>query len=205
VPADSLRRALDSVFTDPAYAWPQAPALSEVPGWFRVLLHVFRTIVEWFSRPLGRLEAAGFPLRLFLAVVALGILIHAAIRLGRQAAEGARNGGAAFAAGAPARDERWFWRRADQLVALGAYGPAMLAAFHAAMLALDGRGLLAYRASATPRELLARARLDPERRGRFTALLAGLYRTAFAEEPISDDDYRGWIRALREVTSAPAA
>jgi hypothetical protein len=154
---------------------------------------------------MDRLESAGLPFRLLLGLLATAILIHAMMRLGRQAAEGARGEASAATIGGTVRDEAWFWRRADQLVARGAYGPAMLAGFHAAMLALDRRGLLSYRASATPRELLARARLDPQQRGHFTELLSGLYRTAFAEEPISADDYRGWIRALREAAHAPAA
>jgi hypothetical protein len=55
------------------------------------------------------------------------------------------------------------------------------------------------------RELLARTRLDPARRDRLTPLLGALYRTAFASEPISAEEYRGWVRALREVSDAPAA
>ncbi len=205
MPADSLRRALDSVFTDPAYAWPRAPALDAVPGWFSALLRFLRSVAEWFSAPLDRLEGAGMPLRLLLGVVVAALLIHAAIRLTRNAAAAAGEDGVAASGGGPLRDEVWFWRRADQLVARGLYGPAMLAGFHAAMLSLDRRGLLAYRASATPRELLARARLDPARRGRFAMLLGGLYRTAFAAEPISADEYRGWVRELREAADAPTA
>lgn len=205
MPADSLRRALDSVFTDPAYAWPQAPALDAVPGWFSALLHFLRRVAEWFSAPLDRLEGAGVPLRLLLGIVGAAILIHAVIRLGRNAAAAVGEDGVAAPGGGAARDEAWFWRRADRLVASGAYGPAMLAGFHAAMLSLDRRGLLVYRASATPRELLARARLDPARRSRFTVLLGGVYRTAFAAEPISADEYRGWLQELREAADAPAA
>ena len=205
MPADSLRRALDSVFTDRAYAWPPAPTLDAVPGWFRTLLGLIRTVMEWIDRPMARLEDAGVPFRVMLGVLAVALLVHAAFRLTRSAAAAAAGDGTAVAAGGPRRGEAWFWRRADELMAVGAYGPAMLAAFHAAMLTLDRRGLLNYRASATPRELLAKARLDPEHRGRFAPLLAGLYRTAFAAEPISADEYRGWVRALREVSDAPAA
>ena len=205
MPADSLRRALDSVFTDPAYAWPQAPALDAVPGWFRALLNALRAIAEWFAIPMDRLEGAGVPFRILLGLVGAGILIHAAVRLTRNAAAAVGEDGTAPGGGGPLRDEAWFWRRADQLVARGAYGPAMLAGFHAAMLSLDRRGLLAYRASATPRELLARARLDPARRDRFAPLLGALYRTAFAAEPISGGDYRAWLQDLREAADAPAA
>ena len=204
VPADSLRRALDAVFTDPAYAWPPAPTLDAVPGWFRALTRFFREVAEWFSGPLKRLEESGVPLHFLLGLLAAALLIHGAIRLTRRAAA---RGAEQVAAGRRAflRDERWFWRRADELRVAGAYGPAMLAGFHAAMLALDGRGLLDYRASATPRELLLRARLDPARRTRFTALLAPLYRTAFAAEPISAEAFGGWLQELREAADAPAA
>ena len=40
---------------------------------------------------------------------------------------------------------------------------------------------------------------------RFTALLGTLYRTAFAAEPISTEEYGGWVRDLREAVDAPAA
>ena len=145
------------------------------------------------------------PVNTLLALIGAGLLIHAAIRLTRSAARAAAGDPAALGPTGLQRDERWFWRRADELVAVGAYGAAMLAAFHAAMLSFDRRGLLAYRASATPRELLARTRLDPARRDRLTPLLGALYRTAFASEPISAEEYRGWVRALREVSNAPAA
>lgn len=204
VPADSLRRALDAVFTDPAYAWPPAPTLDAVPGWFRTLTQFLRDIAEWLSGPLRRLENAGVPFQFLLGLVAAALLVHAAIRLTRRAvadvASGSAPGRRAFF-----RDEAWFWRRAEELRAAGAYGPAMLASFHAAMLRLDGRGLLDYRASATPRELLTRARLDPARRDRFTTLLGMLYRTAFAAEPISAEAYAGWVRDLREAADAPTA
>jgi len=138
-------------------------------------------------------------------VLGTALLIYVAIRLTRSAAAAAAGDPAASGGGGVLRDERWFWRRADELFAVGAYGPAMLAAFHASMLSYDRRGLLAYRASATPRELLARTRLDPARRDRLTELLGALYRTAFASEPISATEYQGWVRALREVSDASAA
>lgn len=176
-----------------------------MPGWFSALLRFLRSVAEWFSAPMDRLEGAGVPFRLLLGIVAAAILIHAAIRLTRNAAAAVGEDGVAAGGGGPLRDEAWFWRRADQLVARGAYGAAMLAGFHAAMLSLDRRGLLAYRASATPRELLARARLDPARRDRLTLLLGGLYRTAFAAEPISAGEYQVWLQDLHEAADAPTA
>ena len=205
MPADSLRRALDSVFTDPAYAWPPAPALDTVPGWFRALLHFLRAVAEWLNAPFDRMGDAGLPARALFAIVAVVLLVHAAMRLTRSAAASAGDARGAAGAAGPRRDEAWFWRRADLLMAQGSYGDAMLAAFHAAMLSLDRRGALTYRPSATPRELLERARLAPDQRGRFGALLGALYRTAFALEPISMEEYRAWVRALREASDAPAA
>ena len=203
VPADSLRRALDAVFTDPAFAWPPAPPLDAVPGWFRALTQFLRDAAEWFTQPFRHLEDTGVPFQFLLGLLAAALLVHAAIRLARRAVADAAPGSSAGRR-AFFRDEAWFWRRADELRAAGAYGPAMLAGFHAAMLRLDGRGLLDYRASATPRELLTRARLDPVRRDRFTALLGTLYRTAFAAEPISAEGYGGWVRDLREAADAPS-
>jgi hypothetical protein len=151
------------------------------------------------------MQEAGAPVGPILAVIGAAILIHVAVRMTRSAAAAAVADPEASGHGGLRRDERWFWRRADELVARGAYGPAMLAAFHASMLSFDRRGLLAYRASATPRELLARTRIDPARRDKLTRLLGALYRTAFASEPISPDEYQGWLQALREASDAPAA
>jgi hypothetical protein len=151
------------------------------------------------------MQEAGVPVNIILALIGAVLLIHVAVRMTRSAAAAAIADPEASEHGGLRRDERWFWRRADELVARGAYGPAMLAAFHASMLSFDRRGLLAYRASATPRELLARTRIDAVRRDRLTLLLGALYRTAFASEPISPDDYQGWVRDLREVSDAPAA
>ena len=202
MPADSLRRSLDSVFAGPAYAWPHAPAPDAVPGWFQAVLRFLRAITHWLTDPLDRLETAGTPLRFLLALLATLILVHAALRLGRKAAAAAGEAGPA-AGPSTRRDDAWFWRRADQLVARGAYGPAMLAGFTAAMLTLERRGALAYRASATPREHLSRARLDPARRAELDALLGALYRTAFAAAPISGDEYHAWVHDLRTSVDAP--
>lgn len=169
------------------------------------VIDFLRQIYQWITAPFRHLEEAGVPLNTILAVVGAVLLIHVAVRLTRSAAAAAAADPEAAGHRGLRRDERWFWHRADELFAAGAYGPAMLAAFHASMLSFDRRGLLAYRASATPRELLARTRLDPARRDRLTQLLGALYRTAFAAEPISAEEYQGWVRALREVSDAPAA
>ncbi|HVX87631.1 MAG TPA: DUF4129 domain-containing protein [Gemmatimonadales bacterium] len=173
-----------------------------MPGWFEAVLRFLRAIAHWFSGPMDRLESAGTPLRFLLALLATLILVHAALRLGRKAVAAAGETGPAAGA-STRRDEAWVWRRADLLVAKGAYGPAMLAGFHAAMLTLERRGALAYRASATPRELLTRARVDPARRAELDTLLGALYRTAFAAAPISGDEYRAWVDDLRTSVDAP--
>jgi|GEM_PF-5606731 len=169
------------------------------------LIGLLRQLFEWITAPFRHMEEAGVPLNTLLAVVGAVLLIYVAVRMTRSAAAAAAADPEATATGGTRRDERWFWRRSDEFFAAGAYGPAMLAAFHASMLSFDRRGLLAYRASATPRELLARTRLDPVRRDRLTQLLGALYRTAFAAEPISAEECRGWVRALREVSDASAA
>lgn len=189
---------------DPAYAWPPPPTLAEAPGWFRWLLTLARAVRDRLHVPWERVADADLSLRLVLALLAAALLVHAVIRLTRSAAQAAE-----LAARPPGvgglRDEAWSWRRAEEFAAAGRHGPAMLAAFHAAMQALAARGRVRYRPSATPRELLAEARVSADARQRLDLLLGALYRTAFAAEPLTPEDYRAWLTELKGTADAAAA
>jgi hypothetical protein len=178
--------------------------VAEAPGWFARLMH-------WLGAMIGRLfswtngiEDAGWPLRGLLVVLAVVLLVRAVFQM----AESARRARAVADEGPviarTLRDEQWSWRRADELAARGAYAAAMLSAFHGAMQGLDRRGLLRYRPSATPRELLRRATLSEATRSALEPLLATLYRAVFAAEPVGLEAFQEWVRRLRGSVDAPA-
>lgn len=174
-----------------------------MPGWFREVVELFRKVIHFFTDPLQRIEGSGFPLELLLAVAVVVIFVHLAVRMGRKAAASAEDD-----QGAPtvaARDEGWYWARADRFAMDGRFGPAMLAAFHAAMLHRTRLRAIPIRAGMTPREWLDRLELPAERRESLRQLVVRLYRTAFAAEPISAIDYQQWVRELRGATDARQA
>lgn len=169
-------------------------------------MRVVQWIAEWFRR-LGTwsagLEDAGIPVRAILVVLAVILLVRATFQMAEAARRARARAEEAAALPRVLRDEAWYWRRAEALAADGLFGGAMLAAFHAAMQALDRRGLLRYRASATPRELLARAALPVETRAALAPLVHSLYQVAFAAEPSGPDGFNGWLRELRRTVDAP--
>ena len=150
------------------------------------------------------LEAAGVPFRGILVVIAVVLLVRAAFQVADSARRARSEGQGSVVVPRLQRDEGWSWRRAEELAARGAYAAAMLAAFTGAMQALDRRGLVRYRASATPRELLVRATLPADTRATLEPLVATLYRAVFAAEPVAPESFAVWIRALRGVVDAPA-
>jgi hypothetical protein len=165
--------------------------------WIRELLHL---LFSWTDG----LQAAGFTFRGLLVVLAVVLLVRAVFQMAesaRRARAGAEEGPVVART---VRDEQWSWRRADELAARGAYAAAMLSAFHGAMQGLDRRGLLRYRASATPRELLRRATLPEATRTALEPLLNTLYRAVFAAEPIGLEAFQDWVRRLRGSVDAPA-
>ncbi|MFI5235221.1 MAG: hypothetical protein ACHQXA_05865 [Gemmatimonadales bacterium] len=203
IPADTLRRVLDRVFADSAYAWHQV-AVRPVPEWFRRVAAVF----AWFGRLWDRLMTATsdgwLPLPWLLVALVVLIVVHAVFRLSA-AARTAREGDLAGPIpGGWLRDAAWFDRQAETLAAGGRFGEAMLAAFHGAMLDLDGRGLVRYQASRTPNEFVRAAGLPDPERLRLRALVRDLYRAAFAGEAVPREAYGAWLAELRRVVDAPA-
>lgn len=159
--------------------------------------------MHFLTAPFDRMEGAGLPVRMILAAGVVVIFVHLVMRMGRKAAASVEDTQHLPAAGP--RDEGWYWARADRFAMDGAYGPAMLAAFHATILRLARLRAIPLRASATPREWLDRLELPAERRERLRPVVTRLYQTAFAAEPISATDYHTWVRELRGIADAPQA
>lgn len=201
--ADSLRRVLDGVFAGRAYRWPQVAA-GEPPWWVRWL----REALDWLAGLWHRLNTAaagGFSfLPWILLVVVVAVAVHALFRM-REASRAARDAGLGLER-SPAlrRDEAWFVREAEALARAGRHGEAMVAAFHGAMLALERRGLLAYRASQTPSELARRARLPAADERALGGLVRQLYQVAFGGAGVDAEGFSAWRNALRRIADAPA-
>lgn len=159
--------------------------------------------MHFLTAPFSRMEGAGVPVEMLLAIVVIAIFVHLVVRMGRKAADGAAEARSAPAPGH--RDEGWYWARAERFAMDGAFGPAMLAAFHAAMLRRARVREIPLRASLTPREWLDRLDLPADRAERVRALVARLYRIAFAAEGITAGEYQAWVAELRGVTDAAAA
>lgn len=174
-----------------------------MPAWFRDVVELLRRILHFFTAPFNRMEGVGVPVKLLLAVGVIAVFVHLMVRMGRQAAASVEDTRAAPARGA--RDEGWYWARAERFAMDGAFGPAMLAAFHAAMLRVARIREVPLRASVTPREWLDRLELPPDRVERFRPLVGRLYRTAFAAEGITPGEYRAWVTELRGATDAGPA
>jgi hypothetical protein len=177
--------------------------VEEVPGWFSRLVEWIRELLRALASWGEGVEAAGIPLRWILIVLGVAVLVHAIFQL----AEGARREQAESARGPvsqePARDETWYWRRAEELGRSGRFAGAMLAGFHAAMRRLEGRGAVRYRASATPHELLRTGALTPPLRAALDPLVRELYRVAFAGEEVDARRFADWMLTLRRTVDAP--
>lgn len=160
---------------------------------------LLRALADWGEG----VEAAGFPLRWILIVLAVAVSVHAIFQLAEGARRERAEGERAAATHEPPRDEAWYWRRAEALGRAGQYAGAMLAGFHAAMRRLEGRGAVRYRASATPHELLRSGGLAPPLRAALDPLVHELYRVAFAGEAVDGRRFTDWILTLRRTVDAP--
>jgi len=190
VSPDSLRAVLDSVFTQPAYAWLETPApllwLRRAWRWLTEALDTFQAdnpgLFKWF-------------VVLLILLLAL-IMVHAGwvlLKTARATEDEAPRGPGEVAA--PPRTAAWYRAEAERLGGVGHYREALAAAFHALVLDLDGRGILRYHPSKTPREYLHDGTLATEDRSRLAALVQGLYGYRFGQRPCGPEEYRAWVDA----------
>jgi hypothetical protein len=200
---EAYRAALDSVFAQSAYSWPDvrpepvAPWIARILRWLTELWHWIRGLFPEGSE-------ATAPIQWLLVVAGVMLLVHAAFRAGG-AGRRARELDAArqAASAAPVRDAGWYFREAEALASLGRFGEAMLAAFHGAMLTLEARGRLRAAPGRTPRELVRLADLPPSAREELGHLVGAMYRAAFAQEPVEPAAFQAWLTSLRGLTANP--
>jgi hypothetical protein len=196
VPADSLRRVLDSVFAQPAYRWAS-------PSPFAILARWWGALLDW----LRGLEATQpwlywFLFCLMLALLA-AILLHALIVLARTLKAAHQPADQGPAPLARTRGAAWYRAEALRLAAAGQYPEAMQHDFLGLVLELDRRNLLRYHPSKTPGEYAHELQLPLPDRGAFRDLVGGLYQVAFARIPCNPSDFERWHRDASTERYAP--
>lgn len=183
---------LDTVLSAPAYQWTEtAPRLSWLARWWR-------TLVDWLGRFRETNPTAADVLFWSLVAVLVVIFVHGGWIMyqtvrGATAAEGRTGSVGAVAI----RDERWFQRLAETLAAEGRFAEAMQASFTGLMLRLDGKGVLRFHPSKTPREYAREARLGEDSRAGLQDAVNQLYACAYAGRPCGPEQYQSWLLGLR--------
>jgi hypothetical protein len=185
IPADSLRQVLDTVFAQPRYQWARPSPWAFLARWWRAL-------IEW----LRGLEATQpwlyWALFYMMLAILAAIVLHAVIVLSRTLRAAHRLSESVPVAAARVRGAAWYRAEALRLAQAGQYPEAMQHDFLGLVLELDARQALRYHPSKTPGEYSSEVKLSERGRVAFRALVAALYRFAFARAPCSADDFARW-------------
>ena len=200
LPADSVRRIVDTVFTRPEYQWVER----RQP--FKWLWQLIVRFFDWLSRfndthPVGSAMLTSVAVVVLVVIlVHLGYTIWRVVRSAPDAAAGAGPGGG------PVYDAAQHLALAEELARAGRYAEALGHRFLAVILELDRAEALRFHASKTPAEYLSEVRLDSTGRQSFAVLVGRLYRHLFGALPCAESDYREFGALAQELTGhvAPA-
>lgn len=185
IPADSVRRAVATVFARPEYHWaPTARPLH----WLRDLWDNF---VTWLAR-LDSQHPVVYQLVFWLAVVVLlALLAHlafAAWRIYRSTV--APPQGAARRVEPVRGGADQHLARAEMLAREARYTEALAHRFLALLLRLDRDRTLTFHPAKTPGEYVREVKLDAETRASFAGLVSLLYTYVFGAAPCDAQAYR---------------
>ena len=197
--SDSLRAALDSVFSSRDYRWETREDPLGVVR--RAWLAIQRWLVELRDQnpQLFRVLLWG------LVAVLLVILLHAAWVTFRTVRSASRRDARGLTSTHPApRDARWYASESLRLAESGRYAEAMQADFLRLMLELDARRVARFHASKTPGEYVREAKLSEDRRRDLGELVRMLYTYAFARVPCDRSDFEMWRSRAVADRYAPA-
>jgi hypothetical protein len=207
--SDEVRRVIDAVLADPAYH-KELESVEVNEGLFRALLKLLRKTLEWL-RELGegladlRLSQPALFWIIMLAMFAVLALLlwHIAYSVSlafrgtpKLAPEAAPEGGATLYF-------RRLWQRAEELAAAGDYTEAIRHLL-LALLARIEAGKVALLPGWTNREIVARLRLDEERRGRLAGFVGMADRLWYGRRPASEEDYRRSQAVIATFLRSPA-
>jgi hypothetical protein len=199
IAADSLRAVLRGVFAQSAYDWRERPGpLDFLRRWWDAL--TARLAALEASHP-GVLRWIVWGLVVVLAAIAA----HAVWLLIRTTRRPPVDSTIAPVPGATRRwDADWFRAEAERLARAGSFAAAVQADFIRLVLELDRLTVVQFHPSKTPREYLPEVAGPPERRRDFAALIADLYRYAFAGHSCGPDQFAAWRARADADRYAPA-
>ncbi|HWA15949.1 MAG TPA: hypothetical protein VG817_05940, partial [Gemmatimonadales bacterium] len=153
LPADSLRRVLDTVFAQPEYQWAR-------PSPFAILGRWWRALVEWLAGLESTQPGLYWFLFYLMLAVLLAILLHAVIVFSRTIRAAHRLSAADPPPLARRRGAAWYREEALRLARMGRYPEAMQHDFLGLVLELDEQQVLRYHPSKTPGEYTREARMS---------------------------------------------
>ena len=195
IPADSVRRVVRTVFTQPEYQWV---ARREPLLWLRRLWFRFIDWIDSLSRthPFGYNALLGVLILILVLMLAhIGYVVWRITRRSTRESLPEGPGGAGIL-----HDAAHHLARAAELASAGHYVEALGHRFLAVVLELDRVDALKFHASKTPAEYLWEVRLDDTGRASFVALVAVLYRHLFGAVPCPEAEYRAFGEAAQELT-----
>ena len=189
VDVERIRDEIDRILSAAKY---DAPQPSQLGGWWR---RTWLQILDWID---GLISAFPGGQRVFfglLAVAVLGLVVYAALRLGRRRNRQIEALHLAQRASERGLDPREVERRADRAAADGDYREAVRLRFLAGLLLLDERKAITFRPGITSAEVAAtiRSQAYDQLADRFDAIVYG-------DDRADLDDHRqavdGWRRVL---------
>jgi hypothetical protein len=187
IPADSVRRAVETVFARPEYQWaPTARPLH----W---LHEAWSRFVAWLTR-LDTQHPFVYRLTFWIAMAVLvGLLAHLAFTAWRIYRSTVALPADATPRLAPVRGEAdRHLARAETLAREGRYTEALAHRFLALLLRLDRLKRVTFHPAKTPGEYVREARLDDEARASFANLVSLLYAHVFGAAPCDAQAYRSF-------------
>lgn len=200
IPADSVRRAVATVFARPEYEW--APTTKPL-HWLR---HLWNGFVDW----LGRLDSQHPLLYQVVFWAAVLVLIALLAHLGYTAwriyrSTVATPTGPAQRVRPPAGGADQQLARAEALAREGRYTEALAHRFLGLLFQLDRLQALRFHPAKTPAEYMREAKLGAAGRVSFAELVAALYTHVFGAVPCDAQGYREFGAAAGTVVQHAAS
>jgi len=200
LPADSVRRVVETVFTRPEYQWVER---RQPLHW---LVQAIARFFDWITRFNDSHPVGSSLLAFAAAAVLVVILVHVGYTIWKVVQSPAGGAARPGQAGGPVYDAARYLALAEEHARAGRYTEALGHRFLAVILELDRATALRFHASKTPAEYLTEAHLDSTGRQSFAVLVGRLYRHLFGALPCGESDYREFGALAQELTRhvAPA-
>lgn len=184
---DSIRVAIDTVFSAPDFRW------REVPDPWAPLRRAWLAVTDAIDR-LRVDNPMLYRLVIALLVAILLLIVGHAIWVAARTVQGGTRREPREEAGPPPlrRDASWYATLAEQLAREGRFSEAMHADFQRLILELDARNVVRFHPARTPNEYAGEPGLEPELRQQLVTLVRELYGCAFGGLPCGREQWREW-------------